>query len=75
MSDEPATSWYGWAWHLDRWHRLTGPCGTIAEAAAGLGRVLAAEGWRVPERHQVLTGGPEPPRRPDLTHHSTQNEE
>jgi hypothetical protein len=67
MSSDSAT-WYGWAWHLDRWHRLTGPHGTIGEAAAELSRVVSDKGWDVPARHQVLTSGPQEPRRLDLTH-------
>jgi hypothetical protein len=66
MSNE----WYGWAWHKGRWHRLTGPHGTIGEAAAELSRVLRFKGWNVPARHQVLTSGPQEPRQ--LTHHSAQ---
>jgi hypothetical protein len=61
-------TWYGWIWHQRRWHRLTGPHGTIGEAAAELDRVLDAKGWRVRSCHQVLTSGPQEPRRLDLTH-------
>jgi hypothetical protein len=38
------SEWYGWAWHLNCWNRLTGPCGTIGEAAAELSRVLRDKG-------------------------------
>jgi hypothetical protein len=60
-------TWYGWAWHRGRWHRLTGPHGTIGEAARELARALDAEGWDVPARHQVMTSGPQEPRRLNLT--------
>jgi hypothetical protein len=63
-----SSEWYGWAWHMNRWHRLTGPHGTISEAAAELGRVLRVKGWNVPASHQVLTSGPQEPRQ--LTHQS-----
>jgi hypothetical protein len=60
-------TWYGWAWHRGRWHRLCGPLSSIGEAARELARALGAGGWDVPARHQVLTSGPREPRRLNLT--------
>jgi hypothetical protein len=61
------SGWFGWAWHLNRWHLLTGPHRDIGAAHRALNRALRERGWVVPARDAVLTFGPQVPRRLDLT--------